>query len=232
MALSQRKQARTARAATSRRLHILITAGPTREHFDSVRFISNPSSGKMGYAIAEAAVAAGHRVTLVSGPVSLRPPPRATLIRVVSAAEMAAAAKRAFVSADAAIFTAAVCDYRPRRRAARKLAKQPKDKTVVLLPTQDIAATLGRRKGRRVTIAFAMEDHDARAHAEAKLRRKHCDAIVLNGPENVGSDQARVAFLVEGGRWEQWQRAGKLRIAERLITRVERLIAQRLPGRD
>ncbi|MFH1418968.1 MAG: phosphopantothenoylcysteine decarboxylase [Planctomycetota bacterium] len=210
-----------------RRLHILITAGPTREYFDSVRFISNPSSGKMGYAIAEAAANAGHRVTLVSGPVSLDPPKHVRTIHVETAAEMATAAKRAFASADAAIFVAAVCDYRPQRRAARKTAKQAKPKSIALVPTEDIAAALGKVKRRRITVAFAMEDHAARAHAEAKLRRKNCDAIVLNGPENVGSDSASVEFLTRDSRWEHWPAASKSRVAGRLVRQLERLAAQR-----
>jgi phosphopantothenoylcysteine decarboxylase/phosphopantothenate--cysteine ligase len=201
----------------------VITAGPTREFFDSVRFISNPSTGKMGYAIAEAAAAAGHHVTLVSGPVALTPPPGVKRIPVVTAAEMAAATKRAFVKADAAIFVAAVCDYRPLRRAAKKLPKTAGPKSLVLVPTEDIAASLGRIKGRRVTIAFAMEDHVARPHAERKLVVKNCDAIILNSPQSVGSDTARVDFLVKGGDWRRWPAASKRGIARRIIRETEKL---------
>lgn len=210
-----------------RRLNIVITAGPTREYFDSVRFISNPSSGKMGYALAEAAAAAGHRVTLVSGPASLKPPGGVKTVPVTTAAEMAEATKRAFGGADAAIFTAAVCDYRPRRQAQRKLAKQSRSKRVVLVPTEDIAAGLGRRKGRRITIAFAMEDRDGRRRAERKLRRKNCDVIVLNGPENVGLDRARVDVLERGGRWASWPAMSKRRLARRLIKSLENLFENR-----
>ena len=177
----------------------------------------------MGYAIAEAAAAKGHRVTLVSGPVAMKPPKGVTTIAVTTAAEMAAASKAAFAETDAAIFTAAVCDYRPRRRAGRKTAKKARSKTVVLVPTEDIAASLGRRKGNRITIAFAMEDHDGRLRAERKLLRKNCDAIVLNGPENVGSEQASVQWLVRGGRWQRWPRASKRQVARRLIGELSRL---------
>jgi phosphopantothenoylcysteine decarboxylase / phosphopantothenate---cysteine ligase len=207
-----------------RRLHIVITAGPTREHFDSVRFISNPSTGKMGYAIAEAAAAAGHEVTLVSGPVALPAPRGVRTISVVTAAEMAAATRRAFARADAAILVAAVCDYRPKERAAKKLPKSGRARSVVLVPTEDIAASLGRIKGERVTIAFAMEDHAARRHAERKLIRKNCDAIVLNGPGSVGTDTSRVEFLVRGGRWRRWPAASKGRIAERIMHELEGLL--------
>ncbi len=210
-----------------RRLHILITAGPTREYFDSVRFISNPSSGKMGYAIAEAAASAGHQVTLVSGPVSLKPPKRVKTIQVETAAEMAAASKRIFPSVDAVVFVAAVCDYRPKRRATRKTAKQLRSKSITLVLTEDIAAALGKRKNRQITVAFAMEDHAARAHAEAKLRRKNCDAIVLNGPENVGADRVSVEFLTRNSKWERWPSASKYQVAKRLTRRLEQIVAKR-----
>ncbi len=205
----------------AKRLRILITAGPTREYLDSVRFISNPSSGKMGYAIAEAARAAGHNVTLVSGPVAIAPPVGVRTIQVESTAEMAAAAKKAFKSCDAAIFTAAVCDYRPRKRSRQKLPKRRGKLSLDLVPTIDIAAMLGRRKGKRITVAFALEDHSARRHAESKLRRKNCDAIVLNSPATIGSEKASVEFLVRGGRWQTWPASSKMVIARRLVGEIE-----------
>ena len=174
----------------------------------------------MGYAIAKAAGAMGHRVTLISGPVALDPPPGVKTISVTTAAEMAVATRSAFQKADAAIFTAAVCDYRPKRRARLKMAKKNRSKSVELVPTEDIAASLGRSKGRRLTIAFAMEDHHGRANAERKMRRKRCDAIVLNGPENVGSDRAKVEFLAEGCDWETWRTASKSLVAGKLLKRL------------
>lgn len=218
-----RKKAAKRISPRKRRLHIVITAGPTREYFDSVRFISNPSSGKMGYAIAKTAAALGHRVTLISGPVALDPPKGVNTIPATTAAEMATAAKSAFVNADAAIFTAAVCDYRPKRRAKQKTAKKNRSKTMELVPTEDIAASLGRRKGKRVTIAFAMEDHNGRANAEQKMRRKHCDAIVLNGLENVGSERASVEFLASGEKWQRWPEGPKTLLAKRLIKELEKM---------
>ena len=212
----------------AKRLRILITAGPTREYLDSVRFISNPSSGKMGYAIAAAARAAGHNVTLVSGPVALAPPAGVRIIHVESTAEMAAAAKKAFAKSDAAIFTAAVCDYRPRKRARRKLPKRGGGLALDLVPTIDIARTLGRRKGRRITVAFALEDHAARRHAESKLRRKNCDAIVLNSPATIGTKKARVEFLVLRRQWQIWPAAPKKTVGRRLIREVEKMAAYSL----
>ncbi len=179
----------------------------------------------MGYAIADAAAARGHAVTLVSGPVGLTAPKNARLIDVTTAGEMASAAKKAFTRADAAIFTAAVCDYRPHRRAPRKVSKKSASRRVLLVPTEDIAAALGAVKGRRITIGFAMEDYAARRHAERKLARKRCDAIVLNGPQNVGSERAEVEFLRAGGTWERWPSGSKRQIARRLIVRLERMAA-------
>jgi phosphopantothenoylcysteine decarboxylase/phosphopantothenate--cysteine ligase len=204
---------------------MLITAGPTREFFDTVRFLSNPSSGKMGYAIAAAARRRGHDVTLITGPVAIRPAGGLNVIHVVSAAEMASAAKIVFRDADAAVFTAAVCDYRPEQRLARKLKKQAKPRTVRLVPTEDIAATLGRRKGRRVTIGFAMEDHDAEKRAAAKLAEKRCDAIVLNGPENIGGNRATVRVLTAPGGWTGPWEGTKAQIGRRLVRLVEDLVA-------
>lgn len=209
------------------KLHILITAGPTREYLDSVRFISNPSSGKMGYALAMAAALRGHRVTLVSGPVFLAPPRGVDLVTVETGEEMSAAAKRAFKTADGAIFCAAVCDYRPRKRAVRKLPKSKAGLKLDLLPTEDIAASLGRIKGRRVSVCFALEDHHGRRKAEAKLAAKHADAIVLNGPENVGAAKAAVQLLQRGREWTNWSVASKTVVATRIMRRLEAILENR-----
>lgn len=208
-------------------MRLLVSAGPTREFFDSVRFISNPSSGRMGYAIAKAAAARGHDVTLVSGPVGIDPPARVRLVAVVTAAQMAAACKRAFRRADAAVMAAAVCDYRPVRRAARKLPKSKRPIRVALEPTADIAAALGRRKGRRVLVGFALEDHAGRARAERKLKAKHFDLIVLNGPANVGGRNAKVEFYRPAQDWSGPISGTKDAIARRIVRAVETMIADR-----
>lgn len=205
----------------SKPLRIVVTAGPTREYFDPVRFVSNSSSGKMGYAIAEAAAAAGHHVVLVSGPVSLAAPSGVKLVPVVSAVEMAAAAKRAFKKADAAVLVAAVCDYRPKSCATRKIHKTSRPLRVMLEPTEDIAASLGRVKDRRITVCFALEDHAGRDHAERKMAAKRCDAIVLNGPASIGCERASVDLLVQGERWRRWLPASKRVIAKRLVGLLE-----------
>ena len=204
-------------------MHILVTAGPTREFFDTVRFISNPSTGKMGYALAAAAQKRGHRVVLVTGPVALQPPPGVETVHVTTAAQMAVAAKRAFRQADAAILTAAVCDYRPHRQLHHKLRKQPRPRPILLEPTEDIAASLGRRKAKRLIIGFAMEDHDHHAHARQKLVKKRCDAIVLNGPENVGADRAVIEILTADGQWHPKTKGTKPQLAANIIKLLETL---------
>lgn len=208
-------------------MNLLVSAGPTREYFDSVRFISNPSSGKMGYAIAREAAKRGHRVTLVSGPVSIDPPAGVEVVKVTTAAEMAKACKRAFRTADAAVMTAAVCDYRPVERLAYKRPKRQTQFRLLLEPTEDIAAALGRRKGGRLLVGFAMEDHDPRPHAERKLQRKNCDLIVLNGPENVGSDQASVEFFSPAQGWAGPFRGTKAQVARRLVRMMEKMLEKR-----
>ena len=210
-------------------MRILITAGPTREHFDSVRFVSNGSSGRMGFALARAARRRGHEVVLVKGPVDLPPPSGVRTIDVVSAADMLAACRREHPRCDAAIFAAAVCDYRPARRAARKPAKRRGGMTLRLIPTPDIAAALGRAKGRRIHLGFALEDHDARAHARTKLENKRFDAIVLNQPTAIGRTDSTIEVLVRGRSWTTHASEKKLQTALRLIRLVERLAAQATP---
>lgn len=213
-------------------MHIVITAGPTREYLDTVRFISNPSSGKMGYAIARAAAAGGHQVTLVSGPVALTPPHGVTTIQVESGAEMSLATKQAFKSADAAILCAAVCDYRPVRVFTKKIPKSTDGLTLVLMPTEDIAAALGKIKKHRVTIGFALEDHDGRAHALEKLKRKRFDAIVLNDLANIGGDQASATLILPDGTSEQWHGQSKQRMGKRIIALMEKLVASKAASGD
>ncbi len=204
-------------------MRILITAGPTREFFDSVRFISNPSSGKMGYAIAVEAARRGHQVELISGPVELPAPKGVKLTRVVTAREMFKAAATKFPRCHAAVMTAAVCDYRPAKRLGSKIKKSNRARLLRLLPTIDIAAFLGRNKGDRIVIGFAMEDHDEHRHAEAKLRRKYCDAIVLNGPGNVGSDRATIQVFHAAAGWDRPLSGPKSRIARVVLNLAERL---------
>jgi phosphopantothenoylcysteine decarboxylase/phosphopantothenate--cysteine ligase len=205
---------------------LLVNAGPTREFLDSVRFISNASSGKMGFAISVAAAARGHDVILVSGPVSLPDPPGVTVTHVTTAAEMARACKTAFRQCRAAVLTAAVSDYRPQRHVAHKMAKKCEPRTITLVPTEDIAASLGRAKRPgQILIGFALEDRQPRRNARAKLERKNLDAILLNDPGNIGGDLAVFHLLVRNGRWQSWPRARKTVIARKIVRLAETLSA-------
>jgi phosphopantothenoylcysteine decarboxylase/phosphopantothenate--cysteine ligase len=202
-------------------MRILVTAGPTREYFDTVRFISNPSTGKQGYAIAQVACQRGHEVVLVSGPVQIPVPAGLRVEHVVSAEEMARASKAAFDDCDAAVMTAAVCDYRPPVRLDRKLRKHQQHFEIALEPTEDICAALGHIKAGRVVVGFAMNDHDATAQAERKLKEKHCDYIVLNGLANVGADDVEVQILSAVEGWRPAISGSKIAVAEHLIELIE-----------
>lgn len=169
--------------------HVLITAGPTYERIDPVRFIGNYSSGKMGFALAEECAARGARVTLVAGPVQMQAHhPAIQRVNVETAAEMLKASLEAFSSADAAILCAAVADFTPDQAASSKIKRERGEQTLHLIPTQDIAATLGAAKhpGQRV-VGFALETDNEESHAREKLVRKHLDFIVLNSLRDAGA---------------------------------------------
>jgi phosphopantothenoylcysteine decarboxylase/phosphopantothenate--cysteine ligase len=202
-------------------VHVLVTAGPTREYLDDVRYFSNPSTGAMGFACAEAAARAGHRVTLVTGP-SVLPDPRAVkVVRVVTALEMRAAAMKTFGTADAVIATAAVSDYRPARRVKGKIKKGPVRMTVPLVRTPDILEKMGRRKGTRILIGFALESEDEVANALGKLRRKRLDHVVLDSPAAFGADRIDATVLHADGSRESFRRISKKDLAKLLVGLLE-----------
>jgi phosphopantothenoylcysteine decarboxylase/phosphopantothenate--cysteine ligase len=205
-------------------LRILITAGPTREYIDPVRYISNDSSGKMGFALAQAARARGHRVTLIHGPVALPAPSRVQAVPVVSAADMLRTCLDRWPDHDALIMAAAVADYTPARPVRTKLKKTASARVLRLKRTTDILATLARgRRSDQVVIGFAVEDRAPRRNAEQKLRRKGLDAIVLNRPAAIGAQRAAVEILVRAGTWQAVRLTSKSRLAARLIRLVERV---------
>lgn len=189
-------------------MKILITAGPTRERIDAVRFITNRSTGKMGYSIAEAAVEAGHDVTLISGPTSLNIPQHLMFIPVESAAEMAEAVKEYASESDAVIMTAAVADYRPVEIAPGKIKKGDSDLLLRLERTEDILAGLGKvKKPNQILVGFAAESDDLEIYARDKLKRKNLDYIVANDisqtDRGFGSDNnAVIVFSTSGERTE------------------------------
>ncbi len=203
---------------------VLVTAGPTREAIDPVRFLSNHSSGKMGYALAEAAARRGAEVTLVSGPTALAAPGGVTLIPVISAQEMQQAVE-VHREADVVIMAAAVSDYAPDRAAPSKIKKSDAVLALALKRTPDILAELGRRKRPgQVLIGFALETDNGEAYAREKLRSKNLDAIVLNNPREEGAgfghDTNRVTFIAKGGEPEELPLMPKKQVAEALLDRI------------
>ena len=201
---------------------LLVSAGPTRERFDAVRFWSNRSTGRMGYALAAAAREAGYQVTLVSGPVTLEPPEGVECIRVESAAEMAAAIKARAPEMDIIIMAAAVADYRPAQTLAGKMKKLPGRLVLELERTEDILAALGAAKQPgQVLVGVAAETDDLLANAGEKLRRKNLDWIVANDigrtDRGFGSPDNAVVMLGRGGERFDFDLAPKLEIARRIL---------------
>ncbi|HET8612845.1 MAG TPA: bifunctional phosphopantothenoylcysteine decarboxylase/phosphopantothenate synthase [Sphingomonas sp.] len=201
--------------------HILVTAGPTHEPIDPVRYIANRSSGKQGFAIAEALARLGARVTLVAGPVGLPTPAGVERVDVETAREMAAAVEAA-LPADGAVMVAAVADWRAEDTAALKIKKGARPPALALAENPDILAALGRSPKRpRLLIGFAAETNDVIAHARAKRTRKGCDWIVANDVSGdvMGGAENRV-HLVTGEEVEDWPRMDKRAVAERLAERI------------
>ena len=178
---------------------ILITSGPTRQYLDPVRYLTNASSGRMGKALAEAALALGHDVVVVSGPVEVEYSAAARVVPVVSTEDMLAAASREFEKCDGLIGAAAPCDYRPVRVEDHKIAKTGQPVDLHLIETDDVVATLGARKGGRWVVGFALETEDHRLRALAKLERKHCDLVVSNGAEAISSLDNSVEVIAPNG---------------------------------
>ena len=186
-------------------MRVLISAGPTREKIDPVRFISNRSSGRMGYALAEAAQQCGAQVTLVSGPVNLTPPAGVEVINVESAAEMAAAVHANAPQADVIIMAAAVADYRPAQPIDEKMKKSPGALFLELERTEDILATLGKNKTARQTLmGFAAETNDLEKSALGKLQRKNLDWIAANLVAD-GFGQLTDTFVVFNRRGDRFE---------------------------
>jgi phosphopantothenoylcysteine decarboxylase/phosphopantothenate--cysteine ligase len=179
---------------------ILITSGPTRQYLDPVRYLTNASSGRMGAALAQAALDLGHEVELVTGPVSISYPAAARVTQVVSTEELLDACLRLFPSCDGLIAAAAPCDYRPRVVETQKISKTGLGLTLELVETQDVAATLGAQKQPgQWTVGFALETDDQRFRAITKLERKNCDLIVLNGPQAMDAADNEVEVIDRSG---------------------------------
>ncbi|RAN36553.1 bifunctional phosphopantothenoylcysteine decarboxylase/phosphopantothenate--cysteine ligase CoaBC [Hyphomonas pacifica] len=207
------------------RVHALVTAGPTREPLDPVRFLSNHSSGRQGYAIADALVKLGAKVTLVSGPVSLTPPAGVNFVSVETARQMLKACEDA-LPADVFISVAAVADWRPARAATKKLKIKgagSEHPSMELTENPDILKTIAHKRKNRpgLVIGFAAETHDVEEHAEAKLARKNCDWIVANDVSGdvMGGAENQIVLITRDGS-ERWPRMGKEDVARQLAKRI------------
>ncbi|MEZ6062442.1 MAG: phosphopantothenoylcysteine decarboxylase [Planctomycetaceae bacterium] len=202
-------------------MRILLTAGPTREYVDDVRFLSNASSGRMGYAIAEAAVERGHEVVLVTGPVDLPVPQGAEVHHIETTDQLRQTCLAIFPSCDGVIATAAVCDYRPRERVAGKITKTGQPIILELVETSDVLAELGSQKNGRWIVGFALESQDPRTNAMRKLRMKHCDCIVLNDTSAISSLRNSVEILSPDAETMAEFSGLKTDIARRLMEFIE-----------
>lgn len=206
-------------------MKLLVTAGPTREAIDPVRFISNLSSGKMGYALAGALIRGGHEVTLISGPVNLTPPDGlAEFVPVVSAADMAEAVKSRFAVCGGVVMCAAVADYRVAHPAKEKIHKRDGELVLRLERTEDILLTLGRLKKRQILLGFAAETEDLKAHALSKLERKNLDWIAANqvGVPGRGmqADENAVTLYGKSGAVIEFPLMEKRALAEKIASVV------------
>ncbi len=214
--------------------HLLVSAGPTREHLDPVRYLSNPSTGRMGFALARMAARRGARVTLVTGPTSLPLPHGVEGVRVQTATQMGAALGQIFPRSDALLMSAAVADFAPRESASHKVKKTGGPMTLELLPTQDILKALAAVKGQRVVVGFAMETEDLLARAADKRRAKNLDIIVANDltAEGAGFEVKtnRVTLLEEGGTITEFPLLSKDEVASRILDRVAALLRLRAPA--
>ena len=208
---------------------IMITAGPTYEKIDPVRFIGNYSSGKMGFALAEVCARRGAEVTLVAGPVALKTShPNIHRVNVESCQEMFDAATQAFAQTDAAILCAAVADFRPSEVADQKIKRVGQTMDIHLVPNPDIAAELGRMKREgQVLVGFALETNDEEANAQRKLEKKNLDFIVLNSLQNKGtcfrSDENQISIITRTGQ-QDYERKAKQEVASDIIDELSKLL--------
>ncbi len=208
-------------------MKFLVTAGPTREPLDPVRFISNRSSGKMGYAIARAALARRHEVILVSGPVCLSAPKRAETLRVVTADEMFDAVQSRIAEADALVMAAAVSDFKPASFAVSKIKKRSGFARIELAPARDILSSLVFPKKKPLVVGFAAETESLAENALGKLREKRCDLIVGNDVSRADagfeSDDNEVLLCFRGGETRLLRREKKTLLAKKLVKIFERM---------
>jgi len=211
-------------------MHFLITAGGTREYIDPVRYITNASSGKMGYALAEAALEAGHSVTLIST-CDTQPPVGVEFVGAESAADMFAAVKKFFSRCDCLVMAAAVSDYTPAKFSKTKIKRAKKPLTIKLKPTADILKWAGEKKIKnqkskiknKIIVGFALEDKNVKTDAEKKLKDKNLDMIIANKFSAIGEDYSSLLIKMQLGGWQILPRGPKKLLAEKIIRLIERL---------
>lgn len=205
-----------------KKLHILITAGGTREYIDPVRFISNASSGRMGYALARAAIKAGHKVTLISANTRLSAPKEAALIKVVTSDDMFNAVKSELVKCDCLIMAAAVSDYKPAQQSTTKLKKEKVVTSLELKPTKDILKWAGRnKKPSQILVGFALEDTNLLQNAESKMKKKKLDMIVANAPAAIDAAKSTIHIKTKTNDWQTIENVTKTTSAKRIISTIE-----------
>jgi len=212
-------------------VRFLITAGPTREPIDPVRYISNRSSGKMGYAIAEAAIETGHEVVLISGPVGVDRPRGAAVISVSTSDQMLEAVQRHVRNCDILVMCAAVADYKPAKVSKNKIKKRSENVSLELVPTRDILSSLPKDR-QYLVVGFAAETENVEANAQKKLREKNCDIVVANdvshADSGMESDQNEVEILFRDGETKTISRASKKIISRDLVKYFENYFEKRL----
>ena len=213
-------------------MKFVVTAGPTREAIDPVRFISNRSSGKMGYAIAEMALAAGHSVVLISGPSAVTPPKGAEFISITSSDELYDAVHREAPKCDVLVMCAAVADYKPTIVHTQKAPKQTGTVMLELAPTRDILASLPKESRNYLVVGFAAETQNVEASARKKLGTKGCDLIVANdvskSDSGMESDENEVTIFFQNGDSTKISRASKKIIARELVKIISKMLEKRL----
>ncbi|MXW44186.1 MAG: bifunctional phosphopantothenoylcysteine decarboxylase/phosphopantothenate--cysteine ligase CoaBC [Candidatus Dadabacteria bacterium] len=211
--------------------NILVSAGATREHIDPVRFISNPSTGKMGYSIARAAWLRGARVTLVSGHSSLPDPHGVKVVRITDCDEMYERIHECFELANIVIKSAAVSDYSPREKSEQKIKKSKKQLSIPLKKTRDILKSLGENKKDRILVGFAAETENIVENSQKKLKEKNLDLIVANdvtAPQAGFGEDTNIAWLVDRGKVEELQLMSKFELANRILDRIKDIERNRL----
>jgi phosphopantothenoylcysteine decarboxylase/phosphopantothenate--cysteine ligase len=198
-------------------MRVLITAGPTREYLDPVRYLSNASSGRIGCALAQAALRAGHQVTLVLGPCPAEPPEGAEVVRVTTAEEMREAVAARFDACDVFLASAAVADYRPVERRPEKIKKGEARLTVELERTPDILAEMSRRRRKQILVGFCLETEDLERRARGKLEAKALDLVVANDPEAIAADRQDALLMARHGPTKRLAGVTKADLAQAIL---------------